>query len=102
MLKYMMPAAVISLMAVSSAWALPAAAPAMNHVQGEPNVIEVQYHHGSAKPNRSMHHRQNIRRGHSYRGRHYAHRYNSPAARLESARLHHGGTDLVLPIMSPA
>lgn len=77
MLKFMMPAAAISLMAVSSAWALPAGSPAMNHVQGGLNVIEVQYHHGSAKPSRSMHHRQNAGRGHSYRGRHYAHRYSS-------------------------
>lgn len=81
MLKYMMPAAAISLMAVSSAWALPAATPAMNHVQIESNLIEAQYHNGhryrSAKPHRSMHHRRAVNHRYSYGGRHYRHRYNS-------------------------
>lgn len=80
MLKYVMPLAAISLMAVSSAWALPAA-PATNNVQIESNRIEVQHRdghfHRSARPDRSMHHRRHMGHRHSYRGRHYSHRYHS-------------------------
>jgi hypothetical protein len=80
MLKYMMPAAAISLMALSSAWAMPAA-PVMKNTGIESNLIEVQHRkgdvHRSAKPHRSMHHPRASGHRHSYRGRHYSHRYSA-------------------------
>lgn len=76
MFKCMLPAAAISLMAISSAWAVPAAAPALNQVQLESNLIEVGHRRGHhSRPAKS--HRRAVNHRHSYRGRHYRHRYHS-------------------------
>ena len=80
MFKYILPAAALSLMTLSSAWALPPAQ--SNTVQTDTNLIEVQQrHHRSDRHHRFNRSHRSERRMHSGRyshgGRHWRHRYHA-------------------------